>query len=366
MVMDSLRLQAARVARRGGHAFAGVPRSAWFWLLQLGGWTGYGLSKLLAFPMTFADSLWVIAKGVLLTCGLRALYRRLERHALPLPATIAIAMLASLLVGKLSLELSHWASLQGIVFPAPGAAAWLRTWDAVLHEFMVLMSWSALYLGIGYAMDLHREKDRLQEALADAQHARTQMLRYQLNPHFLFNALASLRASVAEDPPRAQAMINDLSGYLRYSLLGGGEDEVTLEREFEAIRHYLAIQKVRFEERIDYEVALDGSVAQLRLPAFLIQPLVENAVKYGMRTSEGVASIRVRGASEDDACVLTVENTGQWVDAASAMTDLDRSGIGLRNLQARLAEHFPRRHRFDIAHGDDGWVRARLQIDGVR
>lgn len=345
-------------------AWPRLSRTTLFWTLQLGGWTVYGLSKLLAFPMTTWDSAWVIAKGVLLTCALRLLYLWIERRALPLPATIAAAILGAMAVGKLSLEISHWASLQGIALTAPGAAAWMRTWSAWLHEFMVLMAWSALYLGIRYAMDLHREKRLLQEALADAQHARTQMLRYQLNPHFLFNALASLRASVADDPRRAQAMINDLSGFLRYSLLGGGADEATLEREFAAIRHYLAIQKVRFDERIHYEVALDPSLAQLRLPAFLIQPLVENAVKYGMRTSDGTATIRVHGERDGTCCVLSVVNSGRWVEPGDAMPDLDRSGIGLRNLLARLAEHFPARHRFGIEHGT-GWVRAQLQLDGV-
>jgi hypothetical protein len=331
-------------------------------MLQLGGWTVYGLSKLLAFPMTAWDSAWVIAKGVLLTCGLRWLYRRLESHALPLPVTIAVAMLGAMAVGKLSLEISHWASLHGVALTAPGAAAWLRTWDAWLHEFMVLMAWSALYLGIRYAMDLHREKERLREALADAQRARAQMLRYQLNPHFLFNALASVRASVREDPQRAQVMINDLSGFLRYSLLGGGHDEVTLEREFEAIRHYLAIQKVRFEERIDYAIDLDPALAQRRLPAFLIQPLVENAVKYGMRTGGGATVIRVTGTQVPGGCELVVANSGDWVEETGVLPDLDRSGIGLNNLRQRLAEHYPGRHRLAVSH-DDGWVRATLRID---
>ena len=339
-------------------------RSALFWTLQLGGWTVYGLSKLLAFPMDAWDSAWVIAKGVLLTCALRAVFHRLERHAPPLAVVTATAVIGALLVSKLSLEISHWASVRGLVLTAPGAAAWLRGWDAWLHEFMVLMSWNALYLGLRYALDLHREKGRLQDALADAHLARTQMLRYQLNPHFLFNALASLRASVAEDPVRAQAMITDLSGYLRYSLLAGGEDEATLEREFEAIRHYLAIQKVRFEQRIDYRVALDPSIAQLRLPAFLIQPLVENAVKYGMRTSDGAALLRVQGTRNGTGCVLTVANTGRWVEADAPVPDLDRSGIGLSNLRARLAEHFPRRHHFEIGQRD-GWVQARLELDDI-
>lgn len=340
-----------------------VSREAIFWTLQLGGWTVYGLSKLLAFPMTAWDSAWVIAKGVLLTCGLRAFYRHLQHRDLPLPAIIFLAMVSALVVAKLSLEISYWASLQGIALTADGAAAWMRTWEAILHEFMVLMSWSALYLGIGYAMDLHLEKERLREALADAQHARTQMLRYQLNPHFLFNALTSLRASVAEDPVRAQGMINDLSGFLRYSLLGGSTDEVSIEREFGAIRHYLAIQKIRFEERLDYLVQLDPDIARLRLPAFLILPLVENAVKYGMRTSDGVATIQVRGKSQGKGCMLEVSNTGRWVADDASLPDLDRSGIGLNNLRQRLDEHYPGNHRLRL-DSDDGWVRAQLQLDG--
>ena len=342
-----------------------VSRRQMIWALQLGGWVAYALCERLAFPMKALDSLWVVGHGVVLTLVLRCVLQAIELRALPPAVTIALAMILPLLTAASSLAISAWMSRQGIILTSPGNRAWLHRFEGQLHASLVFTAWTALYLGIRYALDLAQEKRRLSEALAGAQRARTQMLRYQLNPHFLFNALTSLRASIAEDPHRAQQLIGNLSLFLRYSLVGAASEHTSLAREFEAVRHYLAIQKARFEERIEYEVTMDPALHERSLPSFLIQPLVENAVKYGMRTSESVASIKGSATREGSGCVVEIINSGRWVErGANLLPELDCSGIGLNNVKQRLLEHYPGRHSFSI--GERGnTVYARLELDGI-
>ena len=335
-----------------------------FWALQVGGWVAYAASKTVAFPIAAGDVAWIAAKGIVLTCLLRNLLRRVERVQ---PATVTLLGAAVVLSGLLaaaSLLLSHAASLRGWVLTAPGASDWLVSSEGMLFEFLVYMTWTALYLCVRYALALRTEHARLGHALAAAQHARARMLRFQLNPHFLFNALASLHALVREDAERARRVIDELSGFLRHSLLEGASDSTTLAREFEAARHYLAIQKVRFEERIGFDVSMDDALADVRVPAFLIQPLIENAVKYGMRTSPGEARVQVSARRHARACVLEVRNSGRWVEPGDlAARGLDGAGIGLANVRQRLEALGPSCTWSFHVGPDAGGVTARLVLD---
>ncbi len=335
-----------------------------FWLLQVGGWSAYAWSKQLAFPVALIDCLWIIAKGIVLTLGLRAVLLRVERAGATTAGLLTAAIALAVICACTSLALSQAASAGGWVLDAQGVGAWLASVEGLLFEFLVYLTWTALYLGIRHGLALRDEQQHLRVALADAQRARAQMLRYQLNPHFLFNALASLHALVREDAERARRVIADLTGFLRYSLLDGAADSTSLAREFEAIRHYLAVQKVRFEERISFAVSMDAAVADVEVPAFLVQPLVENAVKYGMRTTRrGPAIIEVTAQRVGRCCVLEVRNSGRWVGAEDRRgPEFDRSGVGLSNVRNRLAECAGGRWRFAVGPAANG-VLARLELD---
>jgi LytS/YehU family sensor histidine kinase len=183
------------------------------------------------------------------------------------------------------------------------------------------------------------------------------MLRYQLNPHFFFNALNTIGALADESPQRVKTAVRELSGFLRYTLLDDEALNVPLRDEFEAAEHYLAVEKIRFEEDLQVNVELDPEAGRLEVPSFLVLPLVENAVKHGQRTSPRPLRVRVAAHCTDEALAVEVSNTGHWRnDGQSSGTD-----TGLDNVRTRLQTQYPDRHDFRLAE-TNGWVHARIEI----
>jgi hypothetical protein len=335
-----------------------------FWTAQLLGWGAYGASKYVLAGAMYPSAGWVlllISIGVLATIPLRALYRRLRARGVSQPLTLAVAVAASFALANLWLllynGLLHWNG----ALPFEG---WQTYSKGVINKAPVLLAWSALYLGIKHWQDLQTERERALRATALATEAQLEMLRYQLQPHFLFNALNSLRALIAEDPARAREMVTELADFLRYSLLSPGAAEVALGEEVASVRRYLALERVRYEERLQVAFEVEPGAESRRVPSFLLHPLAENAVKYGIRTSPCPLRVSVTARTEGPRLVVEVANTGRWCEPTSDPV-LNGLGVGLENVRQRLARLYPGRHRFHVGQ-DDGWVRARIEIaDGA-
>ena len=169
---------------------------------------------------------------------------------------------------------------------------------SVFLNFTVLAGWSALYFGINFYLLVEEQIDQLQRLESQATSAQLAMLRYQLNPHFLFNTLNSISTLVLlKQTERANAMLTRLSSFLRYTLVNEPTAQVTLAQEVETLKLYLEIEKMRFEERLRPQFDIDPRVAKARLPSLLLQPLVENAIKYAVTPQEEGAEITVIGAA---------------------------------------------------------------------
>jgi LytS/YehU family sensor histidine kinase len=220
--------------------------------------------------------------------------------------------------------------------------------------------WCSIYYGAKSWQERQAEERARLEARALANEARLQALQYQLNPHFLFNALNSLRAIISEDAGRAQMMVTQLAELLRHTLTGPQQVLVPLEQELEGIHNYLALEKVRFEERLRVELEVSPAAARALLPALTVQPLVENALKHGARRG-AVLHVAIRADVEGDELRLEVANTGTLRRAAGTDGAQTSTRIGLRNVQERLAVLFPGRHAFALEE-QDGWVRATLRL----
>jgi two-component system, LytTR family, sensor kinase len=233
----------------------------------------------------------------------------------------------------------------------------------------VLLAWSASYFSIKAWQDAREERERALEATALAREAQLEMLRYQINPHFLFNALNSIRASIDEDRARARRMVTELSEFLRYSLLDATTSEVPLSEEIEAVRSYLAIERIRFEDKLDVEFDVDPAAESFLLPSFLVHPLVENAVKHGMRSGSMPLSIRLTARVDGDVLRIEVANTGRLARAEAATGNgaiaasgtTVGTGIGLENIRRRLEQMFHERGHFELSERD-GWIRAVIEI----
>jgi LytS/YehU family sensor histidine kinase len=231
-----------------------------------------------------------------------------------------------------------------------------------VNDGITLALFSLLFFAVDHWLQLREQREKAREATVLAHQAQLQMLRYQLNPHFLFNALNSIRAMILQEPERARQIVTELSEFLRYSLNGRGH-ESTLGEEMQAIENYLAIQRIRFEEKLAVTVQVDPELNEFVLPCFLVHPLVENAVKHGMETSEPPLRIEIEIAARGPDLRIRVSNTGRLVPAAPAEpgSPRDGTGTGLKNVAQRLELAFPGRHTFTVAERD-GWVHAEIVL----
>jgi len=334
-----------------------------FWIAQVAGWGGYALilwlSSLALLPDVPAALAHLRMKGAmasggfLASLGLWVLYERLLAKKARLVVLVAAAVVASLSFGVfdalfVKLLLEPQTPLDGALLK--GAS----------NYGITLLAWSALYLAFTYGRQLEEERERALRATALASEARLTMLRYQVHPHFLFNALNSIRALIDEDPRRAREMVTELADFFRYSLVHGRDGDATLGEELAAIRSYLAIQKIRFEDRLEVSFDVPADAEAARLPGFLVHPLVENAVKHGMETSAMPLRLSVSARRAEAGLSVEVANTGRYRDGCP---NGDGTGTGLANVRERLEQLYPGRHTLKVAE-DGGWVRARILVPG--
>jgi LytS/YehU family sensor histidine kinase len=285
-----------------------------------------------------------------------------------MPAAAAV-LVGSMVLGLVWYEVAAWVAdiidpFERIGMAVPGGALFAPAQRPVYPAALLL--WGLLFLFTAQRRAQRAQEERVLRSEALAHEARLRMLRYQLNPHFLFNALNSIGALAGEAPNRVQRMVGELSGFLRYSLLDPERLEVTLGDELRAVTHYLEIEKVRFEDDLEVGIDIEPAAAARRLPAFLVLPLVENAIKHGQRMSAMPLRVEITGRVEHGELHITVKNTGKWVTTASdVVVHTEGTNTGLHNVRERLQALYPGRHAFDVQE-DGGWVCARIRIAGGR
>jgi hypothetical protein len=220
---------------------------------------------------------------------------------------------------------------------------------------------------------LHKlELDEKITARLAAEKAQLDVLRYQLNPHFLFNSLTSIRSQIPPTLGSARDTLDRLADFCRLTLTGRkAEERTTVGEEIAMLRAYLDIEQTRKGELLSVEFAVDGSLDGVLMPRLLLLPLVENALKYGQATSEDTLGLKIsvqpgetltRSATTENESALLFEiaNTGRWVERGS-LPGIPSTGIGHDNLRERLRRHYPEAHAFTHSVVD-GWVRVRLEL----
>jgi hypothetical protein len=235
--------------------------------------------------------------------------------------------------------------------------SWLVPWA---YYCFVLVSWNTARLWVAAEHTARAEKERAIMATAEAMKAELQHLRHQLDPHFLFNSLGGIATEIAHRPKAAIRMVRELSDYLRYSLDHRDVTIASLDTEIDAVRSYLDLQKARFGRNLKFKLTTDKAALRQRTPAFLLQPLVENAVKHGLKSGVTPVDIGVKASCDGQELCIIVANSGtlraNWANGGDP-------GIGLSVLRRRLALHYPERHAFDIRQTGDT-VTAELVLRG--
>jgi signal transduction histidine kinase len=337
-----------------------------FWTIQLAGWIVYFVVIYITFlsvaqPGNFLNLFYLKAfralTGFFLTSVLmRPIYKRFGNR-LSIGWQVLLVLICAAIFGYAWTAIEfYYAYLTNPVLNLDNYLA--RSPRIALDYAMTLTAWSAIYFGWKIWQKWQAERENALQAAALANRAQLEMLRYQLNPHFLFNALNSIRASVDEDATRAKQMITQLSEFLRYSLLHESARKIPLRDEIEAVRNYLAIEKIRFEDKLTVEFDVEAQAEDFRVPCFLLNPLVENAVKHGLQTSPKPLKIKISARLRENNLLLEVSNTGSLQNGASR----NGNGIGLKNVRERLEKLFGDGGKFELSQ-ENNLVKARIEID---
>ncbi len=346
-----------------------------FWNLQFAGWGGVLLLRSIS---AFAngqdlDFLLVILiatiTGLSISLVLSVIYRQLITRT-PLVTWGATAVILLLAV-SLYTFIDSW--VLDLYRPDSDAGFAQRFLGLFSYDLVLLGAWSALYYAINFFLQVEEQADRLERLEAQATSAQLAMLRYQLNPHFLFNTLNSISTLVLlKQTEPANAMLTRLSSFLRQTLVTEPGGKVTLSEEVETLKLYLGIEKMRFEERLRTEFTVDPEAAEGQLPAMLLQPLVENAIKYAVSPQEEGARISLAARLVGQRLRVTVSDTGPGLPADSKRPSLPdvltgnghavSTGVGLANIRDRLAQAYGDDHLFEIRAPATGGFEVVIEI----
>ncbi len=264
---------------------------------------------------------------------------------------VVLSFTAALLQTSLSLILIGWAE-----WWTPGwtqREEWL--FRITLMTFIYL-TWSLVFFGLRIRAKAQTEQERARKAIEEAQRMELQLLRAQLDPHFLFNSLNGISAEIPTHPGAALQMVRELSDYLRYSLEQRHNMASPLSTELEAMTAYLKIEQARFGERLKTSITADPPARRKTVPSFLLQPMIENAIKHGFQQDLSSWELKISAWLDQNLLVIEVRHFGRLGPEM-------HEGVGLETLRRRLGLHYPKRHRFTLEQkGDD--IRALLELEG--
>lgn len=348
-----------------------------YWTCQLLGWGLYGSSQaysaLATLPVPWERVLLEITLLNVSAIGLTQLLRKFMLHRgwtkLSMRQLLPRSVVASAIPGFLLGAAMHFMAVAPLWGLEPARDAellealppFLRNMDPLTHRTLnwslAFFIWIALYMGITSVRDRHAAELRQSELTRALQSAELKLLKSQLNPHFLFNSLNSVRALIAEDPSRARDAVTQLAGLLRYTLRSHQEELVTLERELEAVGDYLALESLRLGERLRVDLDIAPEAQGIAIPVMLLQTVVENAIKHGIAELPGGGVLRISATLNDGALHIEVRNPRPAIAPPR-----QQQGSGLYNAAERLRLLFGARAglELDLSHPEKATTRIRI------
>lgn len=338
-----------------------------FWAIHIGGWILWGIfgkylltaALLDELPPDYALYVAIITViAMVISLGLRYLYQFLWER--PIWVQAIAFVVGSSLAGYLWLKIRGWIYM-GWIETAKDMEAWYeKLGDAAeiyskvsfvegnSTSIAIMLAWSALYFAIKYYRIFQEVRESALKSASMAHEAQLKMLRYQLNPHFLFNTLNAISTLVLEQNTElANRMVTKLSSFLRYSLDNDPMQRITLDQELQALQLYLDIEKVRFEERLSLELDIEDEARAALIPSLLLQPLIENAIKYGIARAEGGGHLRISAKVFAGDLLMEVSDDGPGCELVNGDIP-DAKGVGLRNTRERLATIYGSEHSIKL------------------
>ena len=354
-------------------------RNYQFYLFQLAFWVGLMLFTFFSLTLWYnsAELAYILhttvqaVLGVLVSFPLRNFYRRIwEKSAL---YRTCVTLLTVILVSAI------WTVLRMMAFiwiVHEDKNLWLDFGGWYFGSFFIFFCWTSLYYGARYyslmqiehrkvlqtEAEKQQEHNKRLQAEAVAREAQLKMLRYQLNPHFLFNTLNAIYALIrTKDNQTAQEMVQKLSKFLRYSLDNDPSHHVDLDKELEALMLYLDIERTRFGDRLKLHLDISDLARPALIPSFLLQPLVENSIKYAISPSEEGGSIGINASVEDGNLLLEVWDDGPGIHSCGLDLPQGR-GVGLRNTLDRLKILYADRQNVQLVNSEPAGLRIKIRF----
>jgi len=334
-------------------------RNTAYWLCQILGWGAYTVIGILATILSQGSvppAGWILRllfnyaifflSIILLTHLLRAQIRKRQWLSLPMRKSVPRLVAASILVGICSAS-------QVILLDAVTLRG-LTNQTGVLSMTLSVIGTSIIWM-VFYVVIIRARQAREMEA--HLREAQLRALEGQVNPHFLFNSLNTIRGMIVEDPGIAQDMVTRLANILRYNLEREKSSTVPLKREIEVVADYLAIESIRFDDRLSVRMEIEPAAAQSQVPPMLIQTLVENAVKHGIGARTAGGEIAIRATIRNGALSLEIVNSGQLSAPREGATQ-----IGLANARERLRLLYGEHASLRLENRDAATVAAMVSI----
>lgn len=346
-----------------------------YWIFQLAGWGLFSVSRFVGAVVVLdlpwirltLELLFVGALGLGLSHGLRDYVRRHHWSALPLRKLSWRIVVAAFVLGTplgIVTQFTGLSALQDPAFLKPYAPALSFQFSLsasivieIVNSAVLYIIWLTVYF-TAIAVREHRSAQLKQSELARAlQLAELRLLKSQLNPHFLFNALNTVRSLIADNPARAQNAVTRLAKTLRYTLTSPQDELVTLSQELDIVADYLELESMRFEDRLRIELHVPDEAAGVQIPVMLLQTLVENAIKHGIAQLPSGGLLRVSATVQNGMLMLEVENP-----RPPALVRTAQEGVGLQNARDRLRLLFGARASLELDLSHPSVTTARLRI----
>lgn len=339
-----------------------IPHEKLYWISQLTGWSIYVLlmwilNRLDGQSMNwyfFLNLLTTFLLGIIISHGYRMLIIQLNWLKFKIVQLIPRVLLTSILCGGVLFFLHSFISEVLIAGEWPNYAG-LEILQTTINLAVIFMLWSLLYFLFHFIQNYRKEEIKNLRWQALSTEVELNKLKSQLNPHFIFNSMNSIRALIEEDPSKSKDSITQLSNILRSSLLMNRQKVISLSEELQLVKDYLSLEQTRFEERLNYSLDIPETVLDHKIPPMLLQTLVENGIKHGISRLETGGEIIVKATQKGDQLMIQIENSGAYDASRKSQT-----GFGLINSQQRISLLYGDEGKLTIRNTEKGTVLAEL------
>ncbi len=347
-----------------------VRKINYYWICQFIGWTGFVLLNIFSFQLQ-GNSKSELSVVDLITffsfipfgIGVTHIYRTiiLQYKVLlkPLYSQIPIVIIASIVKAFVILLLQYFLSC--VINFRMIDIVWMEQVSSISNYSFILFLWNSFYFAFFYIRNFRKAEIQNLKSQATLREVELNKIKSQLNPHFMFNAMNSIRALIDEDPQRAKEAVTQLSSILRNTLMLERNKTIPLVEEIRIADDYLALEKIRFEERLVYSLNCDPSLENLQVPPMFLQSLVENAIKHGISKLPEGGKVEVLIYREAGFCRVKILNSGHYDE--NFKTD---SGFGLRNTVERLNHVFGGQAQMKMFNNHDKMVETLIQLPLIK